>query len=132
MRRALGFGAIASVLALPIATLVGYLVAGGSGAWGALIGMAIPICFFAITAGTALATARMGPTTLGAAVLGSWLVKILLLLVVLAALRDADFYNRMMLFVMLLLGTAGFLVLEAVIVTRTRVPYVEPNRPADE
>jgi hypothetical protein len=132
MRRVLVIGALASLVALPVAALLGYLVAGVPGFWGALIGMAIPICFFAITAATALLTARLGPTALGAAVLGGWLAKIVLLLVVLVVLRGADFYDRMVLFVALLIGTAGSLIAEAVIVTRTRVPYVEPIRVADE
>jgi hypothetical protein len=126
MRRVLVIGGIAAAIALPVAALLGYLAAGPPGAWGALIGMAIPVGFFAITAVTALLTARMSATSLGAVVLGSWLLKIVLLLVVLALLRQADFYNRMALFICLLVGTAGLLTLEGVIVVRTRVPYVEP------
>lgn len=128
MRRVLTIGAVCSLIALPVSAVLGYLFAGVPGAWGALIGMAIPICFFAITAGTALLTARFGTTTLGMAVLGGWLLKIVLLLVVLAVLREADFYDRMALFVALLVGTAGSLLIEAYVVARTRVPYVEPIR----
>lgn len=126
MRRVLVIGAVASLIALPVAALLGYLFAGIPGAWGALIGMAIPVFFFAITAVSALLTARLSATALGTVVLASWLAKIVLLLAVLAALRGADFYDRMALFVSLLVGTAGLLTLEAVIVSRTKVPYVEP------
>jgi hypothetical protein len=73
----------------------------------------------------ALLTAGMDATALGASVLGSWLVKMVLLLVVLALLRDADFYSRPVLFLSLLVGTIGTLVLEALVVTRTQVPYTE-------
>lgn len=132
MRRMLTIGAVCGLIALPVAALLGYLVAGVPGAWGALIGMAIPICFFAITAVTALVTAHLGPTTLGIAVLGGWLLKIVLLLGVLLVLRGTDFYDRMTLFVALLLGTAGSLLLEALVVARTRVPYVEPIRVGNE
>ena len=48
--------------------------------------------------------------------LGSWLIKMVLLLVVLALLRDADFYSRPVLFICLLVGTIGALVLEALVV----------------
>lgn len=132
MRRMLTIGAVCGLIALPVAALLGYLVAGVPGAWGGLIGMAIPICFFAITAVTALVTAHLGPTTLGIAVLGGWLLKIVLLLGVLLVLRGTDFYDRMTLFVALLLGTAGSLLLEALVVARTRVPYVEPIRVGNE
>ena len=125
MRRVLRIGLIASLVALPVAVLIGYLVAGAAGAWGAAIGMGIAVGFFTITVGVALGTAGMDATALGASVLGSWLIKMVLLLVVLALLRDADFYSRPVLFISLLVGTIGTLVLEALVVTRTQVPYTE-------
>jgi hypothetical protein len=125
MRRVLRIGLIAFLVALPVAVLIGYLVAGAAGAWGAAIGMGIAVGFFTITVGVALGTAAMDATGLGASVLGSWLIKMVLLLVVLAVLRDADFYSRPVLFISLLIGTIGALVLEALVVTRTQVPYTE-------
>lgn len=125
MRRVLRIGLLASVVALPVAVLLGYLVSGAAGAWGAAIGMGIAVGFFTITVGVALGTAGMDATALGASVLGSWLVKMILLILVLVLLRDADFYSRPVLFVALLVGTVGTLVLEALVVTRTRVPYTE-------
>jgi hypothetical protein len=127
MRRILRVGGIAAAVALPVSALLGFLADGAAGAWGALIGMGLAVAFFAVTIGVALVTARMDPTRLGIWVLGSWLVKMLLLVVVLALLRDAEFYSRPALFVALLVGTAGSLLLEARIVTTTRVPYVEPG-----
>jgi hypothetical protein len=127
MRRVLRAGALVAALALPAAALVGWLLAGAPGAWGALIGMGLAVAFFGITVGVALATARMAPTQLGIWVLGSWLAKMVLLIVVLALLRDEDFYSRPALFVALLVGTVGTLLLEARIVTTTKVPYVEPG-----
>lgn len=130
MRAILRTGALAALVALPVAAGLGWLFAGAPGAWGALIGMAIPVGFFAITVVVALATAGMDPTQLGVAVLLSWLGKIVLLLVVLAALRGATFYDRVTLFVALLVGTIGSLLLEGIVVTRTKVPYVEPEASA--
>jgi hypothetical protein len=127
MRRVLRAGALAAALALPLSVLVGYLAAGVPGAWGALIGMGLALAFLAVTVVVALATARTGPTTLGIWVLVSWLAKIIILIGALALLRDADFYSRPALFAALLLGTAGTLILESVVVVRTRVPYVEPG-----
>lgn len=126
MRRVLRVGLVASLVALPVAVLLGYVVAGAAGAWGAAIGMGIAVGFFAITVGVALGTASMDATALGASVLGSWLIKMILLIVVLVLLRDADFYSRPVLFLALLVGTIGTLVIEALVVTRTQVPYTEP------
>ncbi len=125
MRRMLRAGAVAFAVGLPLSALVGLLVAGSAGAWGALIGMGLASGFFAMTVVVALVTASLDVTALGAAVLGSWLLKMVLLIAVLALLRGADFYSRPVLFVTLLVGTIGALVLEAVVVTRTRVPYTE-------
>ena len=127
MRRVLRLGTGGFLAALPIATLVGFLLDGASGAWGALLGMAIPVGFFSVTAAVALWTVRVRPEWLGAAVLGSWLIKVIVLIAVLAWLSNADFYNRAIFFVTLLIGTIGYLVVEAAIVLRTRVPYVDPS-----
>ena len=127
MRRVLRLGTGGFLAALPLATLIGFLIDGASGAWGALLGMAIPVAFFSVTAAVALWTARVRPEWLGAAVLGSWLIKVIVLIAVLAWLSNADFYNRAIFFVMLLIGTIGYLVVEAAIVLRTRVPYVDPS-----
>lgn len=127
MRRVLRTGMLAALIALPVSALVGWLLGGSPGAWGALLGMAIAAGFFGITVAVALATARMDPTKLGMWVLGSWLLKMVLLIVVLVVLRGATFYSRPALFVALLVGTAGSLLLEARVVTSTRVPYVEPG-----
>jgi hypothetical protein len=129
MHRVLRTGALASLVALPLSALLGYLLGGTAGAWGALIGMGIAVAFFAVTVGVALLTAGMDATRLGIWVLGSWLVKVVILIVVLALLRDSDFYSRSALLVSLLIGTAGSLLLEARIVTTTRVPYVESGSP---
>ena len=127
MRRVVRTGAVAAAIALPVSALLGLLLGGAAGAWGALIGMGIAVGFFGITVAVALSTARMGPTQLGVWVLGSWLLKMVLLIVVLALLRGATFYSRPALFVALLLGTVGSLLIEARVVTSTRVPYVEPE-----
>jgi hypothetical protein len=128
MRRVLRVGALTLLIAWPLAIGVGYLVDGVAGVWGALIGMGLAAVFFALTVAVALGTARMEVSALGAAVLGSWLVKMILLIVVLALLRDAEFYSRPVLFATLLVGTIGALLLEAWVVNTTRVPYTESQR----
>jgi hypothetical protein len=127
MRRVLWVWLVAVLVGLPAAVIIGYLVAGGPGAWGAGIGMGLAVGFLAVTVGVALVTAGFGANALGASVLGSWVVKMVLLMVVLGLLRDADFYSRPVLFIAVLIGTVGTLLLESFVVMRTRVPYVEPG-----
>ena len=107
---------------------IGYLLSGEAGVWGALLASILAGSFFAITGLVAALTANLELQYLGFAVLGSWLLKIVVLLVALFWLRGQDFYDRPIFFVTLLLETVVLLVLEAVLVTRAPVPYVEVDR----
>lgn len=127
MGRVLRVAVLAGLVALPVAALLGWLLGGAAGAWGALIGMAIAVGFLLVTVAVALLTARMDASTLGIVVMGSWLVKVALLMVALGVLRGETFYSRPALLLALLVGVSGTLLLEGVVVTRTRVPYVEPQ-----
>jgi hypothetical protein len=127
MRRTLRLAALGAVVLVAVAVPVGWAIAGMPGVWGAVLGVTVPVVFLGITATVALVTARLSPSTLGAAVLGSWLLKIVVLIVVLVVLDGRDFYSRGVFFVVFLLGTAGFLLVEAFVVVRTKVPYVEPS-----
>jgi hypothetical protein len=117
-----------AVLALlaPVAAIVGGLVAGRAGVWGGLLGAALPALVLGVTLVAVWLTRNASATTLAAAVFGSYLVKLVLLLIVLAALREADFYDRPVLGVTALLGLILALVVEALAVVRANAPYVEP------
>jgi hypothetical protein len=106
----------------------GYLRSEQAGLWGALLAGLLAGSFFALTAAVAALTANLDLQLLGFAVLGSWLLKIVVLLGALFWLRGQDFYDRPIFFITLLLETFVLLVLEAVLVTRAPVPYVEVDR----
>lgn len=125
MRRVLRAGAVAAAVYVPAAAACGFLLGGTPGALGGGIGALIAAGFFGVTVIVALVTSRMSPTMLGAVVLGSWLVKMMVLIGVLVGLRSADFYDRTTFGLALLVGTIAALILEAWVVTKTRVPYVE-------
>lgn len=119
-----GLGVLA--LLAPVAAIAGGLVAGLAGVWGGLLGVALPALVLVVTLAAVWLTRNASATTLAAAVFGSYLVKLVLLLVVLAALRAADFYDRPVLGVTALLGLVLALVVEALAVMRANAPYVEP------
>ena len=127
MTAVLRWGSLGSLIAMVVAVVIGFLVAGMPGLWGALLGIAIPVAFFSITVIVALITVRVRPEVFGAAILGSWLIKIVVLIAVLAVLSRADFFDRGIFFAAFVVGTVGYLVTEAIIVVRTRVPYIEPE-----
>jgi hypothetical protein len=119
-----------TLLALaPVACAAGALLAGAPGVRGALLGLALPALVLAVTLGAALATRRSRPEVLAAAVLGSYLLKLVLVLAVLAVLRGLDSYDRPVLGVTALVGLAVALVAEAAAMTRAKVPYVQPAAP---
>jgi hypothetical protein len=110
-----------------LGSLVGLLVAGQPGLWGGLIGAALAAFFCATTVWSMLYTVGKGATAMGAVVMGSWIAKMVVLVAVLAVLTRFDFYDRVVLFVVLLLGAVGSALLDYRAVKNGRVPYVEPE-----
>ena len=127
-RNALKKGLLAWLILTVALCAIGYQRSSESGLWGALLASILAGSFFAVTGIVAVLTANLDVQLLGYAVLGSWLIKIIVLLVALFWLRDQDFYDRPMFLITLLLETIVLLVLEAYLVTRAPVPYVEVDR----
>jgi hypothetical protein len=126
------------VLALVIAVVgggLGYLFAGTDGLWSALVGVGLAILFAAITAASMLVAIRF---TLGAffgIVMGAWLLKLVIFIVLLVVLRDQPFVNDVVLFLALVVSIVGTLAVDALVVVRGRLSYVSdatlPPAPQD-
>jgi hypothetical protein len=127
---ALKKGCYAWTVLTTVSVICGYARYEIPGVWGGLLGGLLAGSFFAVTAIVAAKTANMDVQYLGFAVLGSWLLKIILLVCALFWLRSQDFYSRPAFFVTLLIETIALLILEAVLVTRAPVPYVTPKSDA--
>jgi hypothetical protein len=110
-----------------LGSLVGLLFAGVPGVWGGLIGAALAAFFCATTVWSMLYTVGKGATAMGAVVMGSWLAKMVVLIGVLVVLTQFEFYDRVVLFVVLLLGAVGSALLDYRAVKNSRVAYVEPD-----
>ena len=126
MTRALRLAGLAPGVALPLSAASGGLVAGRAGAWGALLGLLVPAAFLGVTAATALLTARMDATRMAAVVAASWVAKVLVLIAVMSVLSGLPGWSRPAFAVSFALGVLGWLLVECLVVLRTRVPYVEP------
>lgn len=120
---------LVGVLAV-VGVVVGYLVAGLPGVWGALIGVVVALVFSGTTVLSMLRTASSSVSTTGAVVLGAWLVKMMFLIVLFAVLDGMDFYDRGVLVGVVLVGVLGSVFLDYRAVARGRVPYVTPEGPA--
>ncbi len=126
LRAAARYGAGGVVAVAVLASVIGGLAVGISGVWGALLGSAVGGGFVLFTVAVVLATAQSSPTTTAAVVMGTWLLKLVAVLVVLAVLRQFDFYDRTTLGVVVLCTVVGVLALETTAIVRTRTTYVDP------
>lgn len=106
---------------------IGALVAGMEGVWGALIGVGLALVFSGTTVVSMLRTSGSSPQTMAAVVMGAWLAKVIVVIVVLALIQDLDFYSKPVLAVVLLVGVLGSAYLDYRAVSRGRIPYVEPS-----
>jgi hypothetical protein len=120
------------ILALGIAivgALLGGIFAGWIGVTSALIGTVIAAVFLSITALSILIANRFIGSDLFVGlffgiVLGGWIVKFVLFLVLAILLRDQPWINPTVLFLSLIAGVIGSLVVDMIVVFRSRVPYV--------
>lgn len=124
LRRALILGGIFAFVLAIVGALVGFFVAGGIGVGSALIGAAMAFVFLGITAMSILLASRYDVLAFFGIVMGAWLLKFILFLVLAVALRDQPFINQTVMFVTLVVGVVGTLVVDMVVVSRSRLPYV--------
>lgn len=126
LRTAVRHGVLGLFLLTAISAGVSFLIVGVPGVWGALLGAAVGGGFVLFTAVVVLATAKSEPTTLAAVLLGSWLLKLILAIVVMVVLRGMDFYSRETFVAVIALAVVGLLTLETRAVLRSKAPYVDP------
>ncbi|WP_052436414.1 hypothetical protein [Georgenia sp. SUBG003] len=117
-------GVLVAALAV-LGSVVGWLVAGTPGLWGALMGAGIAALFMVGTVVTMMLTADRPLPVATAAGVGGWLAKMILLFVLLLLVRDRDFYSPGVFFAVLVLAIVGSLAIEMAAVLRARVPTVD-------
>ncbi len=127
LRRGLRYGLLGLLVLAVGGVIVGSLVAGVSGVWGALLGAAVGGGFILCTVLAVLLTAKLPATTAGAVLLGSWLLKMILAIVALALLDSLDFYHRPTMVAVIALSLVVVLGAETYGVLQTKVPYVTPE-----
>lgn len=125
MRSAVRYGVIGLVVLTVLGAIIATLFAGLPGLWGALIGAALGGGFILTTALSIALTSKFPPTMVGAVLLGGWLVKMLLAIVVLGVLKDMDFYSQKSLALVVVAALVLVLGAEVYGVVRTKAPYVD-------
>lgn len=111
--------------------VVGYLVAGMPGLWGGVLGTALVAFFTLTTAVVMVATADRPLYMASAALVGSWLAKVVVVFVVLLIVRGRDFYDPVVFFATLVLAILGSVAIEMSAALRARVPNVDPSARED-
>lgn len=86
--------AVASLVIVVMGLVIGLLAAQTAGLWGALIGAGMAAIMVGATTLSLYGAVGREPHILMLIVMGSWILKMVLIVIVLLALRDADFYNR--------------------------------------
>ena len=106
---------------------IGYLVAGKEGLFGALMGLGVTAFFMGTSAVVMLATTRAPIYIAQAAFIGAWIVKMILVLVLIALVRDREFYHPGVFFVVLAVSIIAATAIEMRAGMQARVPTIEPS-----
>ncbi len=115
---------IAAVTAIGL--VVGWFTAGWAGVWGAVMGAVAALFFSGTTVVSHLRTADSPAAMTGTVVLGTWLLKMVVIVAFFVIIDDLTFYDPLVLVLVLVAGVLGSLYLDYLAVTAARIPYVEP------
>jgi hypothetical protein len=125
--RILSYGSLLALGIAVVGCIVGGLAVGPTGVTSALIGTALALVFTGMTAASILIglKASGGSLISGAffgIVLGGWLLKFIVFLVIVILLKDQPWVNTVVMFLSIVVGVVGSLVVDVIVVTRSRTP----------
>ena len=129
LKRVLAYGGLLAAVIAIVGGVLGYLTVGPQGLVSALIGTGMAFVFLAVTAGSILLANRtsrsdvLSPAFFGI-VLGGWLAKFVVFLVLVFVLKDQPWIDNTVLFLSIVAGVVGSLVVDLLVVARSRMSYV--------
>ena len=129
LRRTLIWSAIAAGILAILAGGIGFLVAEGEGLVSGLLGVLLAVLFLGITGLSILIANRWYGDPLYvqfffAIVLGGWLLKLGLFIVIMIVLAGQPWIVPMVFFLSIVAGVAMSLIIDVVVLTRMRLPNV--------
>lgn len=129
LKDVLKYGLILAAVIAVVGMVLGGVFAGWTGVTSALIGTAMAAVFLSITALSILIANRFIGSDLFVGlffgiVLGGWILKFVLFIVLAVVLRDQPWISPVVLFLSLIAFVIGSLILDVVVVARARIPYV--------
>ena len=129
LRTTLVWSGVATAVLAVLGAVIGFLVAGQTGLWSALAGVLLAAVFLAITGASILVANRWYGDPLFVQlffgiVMGGWVLKFVIFLVVLFVLRGQPWLNPTVFFVAVVVSILSSLVIDVVVMLRMRVPHV--------
>ncbi|MER7448457.1 hypothetical protein [Microbacterium sp. NPDC097977] len=129
LRRTLIWSALSMVVLAIVAGGIGLLVDGGEGLVSGLLGVVLAMLFLGITALSILIANRWFGDPLYvqlffAIVLGGWLLKLGLFVVIMIVLSGQPWVSPMVFFLSIVTGVVATLVIDVIVITRMRLPHV--------
>jgi hypothetical protein len=134
-KRILAYGGILALVLGIVGSVAGYLVAGGIGVVSALIGTVMAVVFLGITTLSVVIATRVAKGDLLSVaffgiVMGAWLLKFVVFVVLVILLKDQPWVQSTVLFLTLIVAVLGTLIVDVVVIARSRLPYVS-DLPSD-
>ncbi|QEE61754.1 hypothetical protein FVA74_09345 [Salinibacterium sp. dk2585] len=127
LRKTIIYTSLVAVVIAVVGGLAGYAVAGMDGLLSALVGTALAVIFAIITAVSIMIAIKQPVTTFFGIVLGSWLLKIIVFIALLALITSLDFVQPMVLFLSMVAAIVGTLAVDVVVVMTARQSYVDDS-----
>ena len=134
--RAVRYGAILTIAIIIVGSIIGYLLGGVPGLVSALIGAGVTAVFMGLTAASFIVASRVAklPEGIGiyyGIILGTFLVKIVIYLVLVITLRGAHWLNPTIFGFTIIAAVLGTIVVDVLAVQRGRMPYVDVPLPGE-
>jgi hypothetical protein len=136
IRRAVRYGAILTAIVIVVGGLIGFFVGGVPGLISALMGAGITAVFMGLTAISFLVAGRLGRLPEGIVIyygiiLGTFIIKFVVFLVLVIWLRGAHWLNPTIFGLTTIAAVLGTLVVDVLALQRGRMTYVDAKLPGE-
>ena len=134
LKKILRYGGVLAAIVIVVGAVAGLLADGSRGLVSALIGAVMAFLFLGVTAGSIILANRVTKNDfLNPAffliVLGGWILKFVVFIVLVLVLRDQPWINTIVLFITIVASVLGSLVVDVLVIARSRQPYVDVELP---
>jgi ATP synthase protein I len=120
-----------AMLTAPVALLMivlGAVLGGAKGLLGAALGVALVIVFFGISVLVVSLAAKVSPQAMMAAAVGTFVVKILVLIILVGSFQNSTAFNDKLFGLTVIVCVLAYSAAQMISSIRLKMPYVEPDR----